>query len=242
MRYRLGEADELVKVNENGEFTAGTVTEGSARASIATYGRTFGLTRQAIINDDMGALRNLPNIYGAAAKRMVNKMVYKLLTDNPVIEGKKLFTTERNNLNNSTDLTVAGLGAMKANMAKQTNIGGKEKLNIQPAFLIVPVELEVQAAQLINSVVDPSKNNAAVNPFANRLGVISDPELADPGAFYMAAAAGYAPTIEVTTLNGVDAPVMESAVQFDTLGIKWRIYLDVGVNLLDFRGIQKAVK
>lgn len=242
VRYRLGEADELVKVNENGEFTAGTVTEGSARASIATYGRTFGLTRQAIINDDMGALRNLPNIYGAAAKRMVNKMVYKLLTDNPVIEGKKLFTTERNNLNNSTDLTVAGLGAMKANMAKQTNIGGKEKLNIQPAFLIVPVELEVQAAQLINSVVDPSKNNAAVNPFANRLGVISDPELADPGAFYMAAAAGYAPTIEVTTLNGVDAPVMESAVQFDTLGIKWRIYLDVGVNLLDFRGIQKAMK
>ena len=242
VRYRLGEADELVKVNENGEFTAGTVTEGSARASIATYGRTFGLTRQAIINDDMGALRNLPNIYGAAAKRMVNKMVYKLLTDNPVIEGKKLFTTERNNLNNSTDLTVAGLGAMKANMAKQTNIGGKEKLNIQPAFLIVPVELEVQAAQLINSVVDPSKNNAAVNPFANRLAVISDPELADPGAFYMAAAAGYAPTIEVTTLNGVDAPVMESAVQFDTLGIKWRIYLDVGVNLLDFRGIQKAVK
>lgn len=173
---------------------------------------------------------------------MVNKMVYKVLLDNPTIEGKKLFTTDRNNLNASTDLTVAGLGAMKANMAKQTNIGGKEKLNIQPAFLIVPVELEVQAAQLINSVVDPSKSNATVNPFANKLTVISDPELTEANAFYLAAAAGYAPTIEVTTLNGVEAPVMESAVQFDTLGIKWRIYLDVGVNLLDYRGIQKATK
>lgn len=241
-RYRLGEADDLVKVNENGEFQAGTVSEGAAKTSIATYGRTFSLTRQAIINDDMGALKNLPNIYGAAARRMVNKMVYKVLLDNPTIEDKKLFTTDRNNLNASTDLTVAGLGAMKANMAKQTNIGGEEKLNIQPAFLIVPVELEVQAAQLINSVVDPSKSNATVNPFANKLTVISDPELTEADAFYLAAAAGYAPTIEVTTLNGVEAPVMESAVQFDTLGIKWRIYLDVGVNLLDFRGIQKATK
>lgn len=182
-RYHLGEADELVKVNENGEFKAGTVSESSAKTSIATYGRTFSLTRQAIINDDMGALKNLPNIYGAAARRMVNKMVYKLLLDNPVIEGKKLFTSERNNLNASTDLTVAGLGAMKANMAKQTNIGGKERLNIQPAFLIVPVELEVQAAQLINSVVDPSKSNATINPFANKLAVISDPELTEADAF-----------------------------------------------------------
>lgn len=241
-RYRLGEADDLVKVNENGEFQAGTVSEGAAKTSIATYGRTFSLTRQAIINDDMGALKNLPNIYGAAARRMVNKMVYKLLLDNPTIEGKKLFSADHNNLNATTELTVAGLGAMKAAMAKQTNIGGKEKLNIQPAFLIVPVELEVQAAQLINSVVDPSKSNAAVNPFANKLTVISDPELTEANAFYLAAASGYAPTIEVTTLNGVEAPVMESAVQFDTLGIKWRIYLDVGVNLLDYRGIQKATK
>lgn len=241
-RYRLGEADELEKVNENGEFKAGTVSEGSAKTSVATYGRTFSLTRQAIINDDMGALKNLPNIYGAAARRMVNKMVYKLLLDNPTIEGKKLFSADHNNLNATTELTVAGLGAMKAAMAKQTNIGGKEKLNIQPAFLIVPVELEVQAAQLINSLVDPSKSNATVNPFANKLTVISDPELTDADSFYLAAAAGYAPTIEVTSLNGVEAPVMESAVQFDTLGIKWRIYMDVGVNLLDYRGIQKATK
>ena len=238
-RYRLSEADELEKVNENGEFKHGELTENSVSATVATYGKTFSLTRQAIINDDMGALKTLPSIYGAACRRMINKMVYAILTDNPTIEGAALFHASHGNLQ-TQGLTVAGLGKIKAAMAKQKNIGGKEFLNIQPAYLIVPVDLEVEAAQLINSVVDPSKNNAAINPFANKLSVVADPELSASNVFYMAAAPGIVPTIEVTSLNGNETPTMESAVQFDTLGIKWRIYHDVGVNLLDFRGIQKS--
>ncbi|WP_303839418.1 prohead protease/major capsid protein fusion protein [Selenomonas ruminantium] len=238
-RYRLSEADELEKVNENGEFKHGELKENSVSATVATYGKTFSLTRQAIINDDMGALKTLPSIYGAACRRMINKMVYAILTDNPTIEDAALFHASHGNLQTQA-LTVAGLGKIKAAMAKQKNIGGKEFLNIQPAYLIVPVDLEVEAAQLINSVVDPSKNNAAINPFANKLSVVADPELSASNVFYMVAAPGIVPTIEVTSLNGNETPTMESAVQFDTLGIKWRIYHDVGVNLLDFRGIQKS--
>ena len=238
-RYRLSEADTLEKLNESGEFKAGGVTEGAAKTSIATYGRMFSLTRQAIINDDMGALQQLPAIYGAAARRMINKMVYKMLQGNPKVEGAVLFHADHKNLC-AEDISIEGLAKMKAAMAKQKNIKGEEYLNIQPAFLICPVELEVQAAQLINSVVDPTKANATPNPFANKMTVISEPELEDAKAFYLAAAAGIAPTIEVTSLNGNLTPTMERAEQFDTLGIKWRIYMDVGVNLLDYRGIQKS--
>ncbi|EFM23824.1 caudovirus prohead protease [Selenomonas sp. oral taxon 149 str. 67H29BP] len=238
-RYRLSEADTLEKLNESGEFKAGGVTEGAAKTSIATYGRMFSLTRQVIINDDMGALQQLPAIYGAAARRMINKMVYKMLQGNPKVEGAVLFHADHKNLC-AEDISIEGLAKMKAAMAKQKNIKGKEYLNIQPAFLICPVELEVQAAQLISSVVDPTKANATPNPFANKMTVISEPELEDAKAFYLAAAAGIAPTIEVTSLNGNLTPTMERAEQFDTLGIKWRIYMDVGVNLLDYRGIQKS--
>lgn len=238
-RYRLSEADELEKINENGEFKHADVTESSVTTAVATYGKSFSLTRKAIINDDLGALSTIPALYGAAARRMINKMVYAILIDNPTIEGAALFHNNHKNLS-AVDITVAGIGAMKAKMARQTNIGGKEKLNIQPAFLIVPPELEVTAAQLISSVVDPTKANATPNPFANRLSVVSDPELTTATEFYLASAPGYCPTIEVTYLNGVETPTMESAVQFDTLGIKWRIYQDVGVNLLDFRGLAKS--
>lgn len=238
-RYRLSEADELVKMTENGEFKDAVVGESKVTASVATYGRSFSITRKAIINDDLGALSRIPSLYGVAARRMINKMVYAILADNPVIEGANLFHKNHNNLA-AVDISVAGIGALKSQMARQKNIGGKEYLNIQPAFLIVPPELEVTAAQLINSVVDPTKANATPNPFANKLTVISDPELADVKAWYLAAASGYCPTVEVTYLNGNEAPTMESSVQFDTLGIKWRIYHDVGVNLLDFRGLQKS--
>ena len=238
-RYRLSEADTLEKLNESGEFKASGVSEHMAKTSIATYGRMFSITRQAIINDDLGALQQLPAIYGAAARRMINKMVYKMLQDNPKVEGKELFHSDRNNLH-AVDISIPGLAKMKAAMAKQKNIAGLEYLNIQPAFLICPVELEVTAAQLISSVVDPTKANATPNPFANKMTVVSEPELEDAKAFYLAAAAGVAPTIEVTSLNGNLTPVMERAEQFDTLGIKWSIYMDVGVNLLDYRGIQKS--
>lgn len=238
-RYRLSEADELEKIPENGEFQDSTITEASAKTSIATYGRKFGISRVAIINDDLGALNQIPAKYGAAARRMINRLVYKILTDNPTIEGAALFHANHKNLGAGA-ISVESIGKGKSAMAKQTNIGGKEALNIQPAFLIVPPDLEVVAAQLISSIVDPSKSNATPNPFANKLSAVSDPTLTDAAPWYLAAAPGYCPSIEVTYLNGIDQPMMESTVLFETLGIKWRVYLDFGVNLIDFRGLYKS--
>lgn len=238
-RYRLSEADELVPMTEAGEFQSAEVTEGAAKAAVATYGRTFSLTRKAIIDDDLGALSRIPALYGLAARRTINKMVYKVLTDNPTIEGAALFDKAHGNTTTGA-ISVASLGAAKAAMARQTNLKGKEALNVQPAFLIVPPELEVTAAQLISSTVDPTKANATPNPFANRLSVVADPELTDTSAWYLAAAPGILPSIEVTYLNGREQPTMESHVSFETLGMKWRIYMDFGVNLLDFRGLLKS--
>lgn len=238
-RYRLSEADNLVPMTETGEFEHSEVAESSATAAIATYGRTFSLTRKAIIDDDMGALSRIPALYGLAARRVINKLVYKTLTDNPTIEGAKLFDAKHGNVAGGT-ISVESLGKAKAMMARQKNLKGKEALNVQPAFLIVPPELEVTAAQLISSAVDPTKANATPNPFANRLSVVADPELEDTAEWYLAAAPGILPTVEVTYLNGREEPTMESHVAFDTLGIKWRIYMDFGVNLIDYRGLLKS--
>ena len=69
---------------------------------------------------------------------------------------------------------------------------------------------------------------------------VSDPNLTDADAWYLAAAPGLTPTIEVTFLNGKDVPTVETAVDFDTLGIKGHVVADFGVNLLDFRGLYKS--
>ncbi|VDG74584.1 Uncharacterised protein [Clostridium carnis] len=44
-------------------------------------------------------------------------------------------------------------------------------------------------------------------------------------------------TIEVTYLNGDDMPKLESRLGFDFLGIEYRIYIDYGVSVLDYRGL-----
>lgn len=238
-RYRLSEAEELEEVKEGGEIKDSTFTEAASKASVGTFARKFSLTRQAIINDDLEALTQIPAAYGAAARRMVNKMVYATLEKNPKIEGAALFATAHGNLGTGS-ITVDNLGAGRAAMKKQTGIGGKQRLNISPAFLIVPAELETKAEQLIASIVDPSKNNDTPNPFSNKMRVIADAELTDAKAWYLAASQGTFPGIEVTYLRGREQPTIEQQVAFDTLGVRYRIYMDVGVNLLDFRGLYKS--
>jgi hypothetical protein len=241
-RYRISEAGELEKLTSQGEFKHDELTEASATVAIGTYGKKFSITRQAIINDDMGALSRIPAIHGAAIPRGINRLVYKVLKDMPTIEGAALFHADHGNLAaTAAALSVASLGKAKAAMAKQKNIGGKEYLNIQPVYLLAPVEQEVTAAQLIGSLVDPTKSNATPNPFANKLTVVTDPNLDDISttAWYLAAAPGFVDTIEVTTLNGRQQPTLESQVSWDVLGMEWRIYFDFGVNLLDFRGLYK---
>jgi hypothetical protein len=73
------------------------------------------------------------------------------------------------------------------------------------------------------------------------LQVVSDPLLDENStvAWYGAGNPNLADTIEVAFLNGRDEPTIESKVEFDILGIAWRIYIDFGVALLDYRGLVK---
>ena len=39
------------------------------KTSVATFGKSFGLTREALINDDLGILTRVPMAYVVAAKK-----------------------------------------------------------------------------------------------------------------------------------------------------------------------------
>lgn len=233
-RVGLGAADELLPMTEMGEFKSSETTDMGQQTTVHTFGREWTLTRKAIINDDLSVLARLPAAYGAAARRTINKQAYDLLT-----KGSGIFTSAHKNSGTGT-LSIASLKAAKAAMVKQKDPSGKMYLNIQPVYLIVPAELEVEAATLIASAVDPTKNNAYPNPFANRLTVVADPNIEDPQAWYLAAAPGVLPGIEVTYLNGQENPTMRTFTDTDVLGIKYQIYMDFGVNLLDYRAFYKS--
>lgn len=233
---RISEAGELVEIRENGEFKHDELTDAGVEKVLATYGRSFSLTRQAIINDDLGMLTKIPQSYAAAARRGLNRLVYKLLADD-----KNYSTAKGNKAGTASALSVAALSDARKAMRTQKNLRNKEVLNIAPKFLIVPAALETAANQLLHSLSDPSQQNAAVvNPFSNSLQIVCDAELdaISETAWYLAAAPGVGvDTIEVSYLNGNKSPMIESRPAWERLGMEFRIYMDYGVTVLDYKGL-----
>lgn len=241
--YQLSEAGELLPMSQAAEFKFDEMKDSKVTKKVLTYGRSFGFTRQALINDDLSILSKIPAAYVRAALRGRNKLVYKTLAgDDNIYDGKKLFHAVHKNLGTAGAISTATLAELTKLMRKQKNMRGKETLNIKPDFLIVPAALEAAAAQFLVSTSDPAASNSGVaNIYKNALNLIVEAELDDYSetAYYVAANPADIDTIEVTYLNGNQQPILESQVGFDFLGIKWRIVDDFGVTALDYRGLAK---
>lgn len=238
---QLSSADVLEKMTETGEFKNKSFKESGVNTQLDTYGASFAITRKALINDDLGAFTDIMALFGESSKRMINKMCYDLLTGKDTkINNVALFDKSKHNNLGTGELNIDSLSKAQTSMSKQKDISGKAFINIQPGFLIVPTELRVPATQLIGSNVDPTKYNNTMNPFFNALTVISDPYITNTKEWYLAAARGRYQSIKVSYLNGVQTPIIERADDFDSLGVKYRVYLDVGVDLIDYRGLYKS--
>ena len=241
-RVALSEAGNLELVPEGGQFQQDFLGEASARTKVATYGKLFSLTRQAIINDDLGLFSKIATKYGSAAKRLVNKMVYAQLTGNVKMQDNvALFDSKHGNVAGTGEaLSVKAIAKAITAMRRQKGITGEATLNITPKYLVVPPELEVTAYQIVNSTaaVD-GVNSGVVNPYKGRFIVVADAELTDPDAWYLVADATQHDTIEVTYLNGVETPRLETRQGFDVDGIEYKVAFDCGVSALDFRGLYK---
>jgi len=246
--YQISEAGDLQRMTQTGEFKFDEMSDQGVNKAIATFGRSFGLTRQALINDDIGILTRVPESYVRAAGRGINRLVYQILGTNPAIfDGALLFNNAAPPVNHNNLATAAAvigivsIGLGRAAMRTQTNLRGNEALNISPKFLICPAALETAAEQFVNVNFVPNVLGN-INPFAGKLEVVADAELdaltaPAPFPWFLAASPADIDTIEVTYLNGDDMPKLESQVGFDFLGIKWRIYIDYGVTVLDYRGL-----
>jgi hypothetical protein len=240
--YQISEAGELEEMTQSGEFKFDGVQDQGVSRILATFGRSWGFTRQALINDDLGMLVRVPEAYVRASARGINKLVYKQLNDNVTIyDTKALFHTDHGNLAGTGDyIGTSTVSAGRTAMRKQTNLRGLETLNIAPSFLLVPAALETDSQQFLWSIADPAGDHSGVaNVFRNALSLVVDAEIdtTHEYAWYLAAAPGDIDTIEVAFLNGNDMPKLESQVGFDFLGIKWRIFIDYGVTVIDYRGL-----
>lgn len=246
-RVSLNSFGSLPKVAEGGEYTFGTVGDRANQIALAKYGRRFAITREAIINDDLGAFTRIPRAMGRAAVRTVGDLVYAVLTSNPVLaeDGVALFHASHNNLLTGSVLSTASVDLMRVAMGKQKlpgqTSGGS---NIRLAYVLTPLALEGAARTVATSefeVGSATKNNTTPNTVRGTFEVISDARLDEASAtsWYGAGNGQVSDTIEVAYLNGNDAPTLEQQAGWSVDGVEFKVRHEAGVAPLDFRALAR---
>ena len=241
-RVDLSTFPSLAKVTEGAEYKSATIGERGETIQLATYGRKFSITRQAIINDDLDAFSKIPQRMGRAAIRTVGDLVYAVLTSNPAMADTiALFHADHGNLLTGAAIATSSVDTMRVAMAKQKD--GTAVLGIRLAYLIVPVALEGTARVVRDSEfeVTGSKNLTVPNSVRGTFEVISDARLdtASASNWYGAASPSMHDTIEVAYLDGVETPTLEQQSGWDVDGVEFKVRMDAGVKALDFRTMAK---
>lgn len=240
-RVVLSDAPALEKVNENGEFRRGAMSDGKETYQLATYGKVVGITRQAIINDDLSAFTRVPELFGYSAAALESDTVYSILTTNAALSDTVALFESTTHKNYGTGaIAVAGLNTMRAAMRTKTTPQGVV-MNLQPAFLIVPAALEATAQQFTSQAYIASASSS-INPFAGTLEVVTEGRLDanSTTVWYAACAPGQIDTIEYCYLEGSEGVFIESRMGFDVDGVEIKARLDFAAKALDYRGLYKS--
>jgi hypothetical protein len=242
-RTNMSDAPALESVTENGEFKRGAVTDGKETYQLATVGKIIGITRQAIINDDLGAFTRLPALFANAAANYESDTVYGILTANAALsDGTALFHANHGNLTGTgTALSVTSLGVARALLRKQTTPQGAV-MNLTPKYLIVPAALETIANQFVSQAYIAAQSSN-INPFAGALQVVVDARLdaSSATAWYLAADFNQVDTVEYAYLEGQNGVYIETRQGFDVDGMELKARLDFAAKAIDYRGLYKNV-
>lgn len=238
-RIRLGEMDPLVRVPESGEIERGGFGEGGESYGLATFARIVALSRNALINDDLGAFAQMAQIQGRAAAEKQNAVAVDLLTTGnglgPTMEdGNRFFHTSHGNVAGSggaPDATT--LAAAVQAMRVQKGVDGISPINVTPRYLLVSPAKETQARQAVSAFYPAT--SSAVNPLAGTLGVLVEPRLSG-NRWYVFADPGVLHSFEYAVLASAPGPQMETRPGWDVLGAEFRVVLDFGCGAVDWRG------
>lgn len=246
-RYRVGSLSNLDAINELGEFKNKSIPDGEkASITAGTKGNIINLSRQAIINDDLGAFIGLANAIGRAAKRTINSDVFALLALNAglgplMADGKTLFHADHGNLiasGSGAAPSVTTIDAGRVAMGLQKDVSGNDFLDLAPSIWLGPKALGSTARVINGSTFDPDASNKLQrnNPVASLFTDIIDTANMTGTPWHMFADPTQCPVIEVAFLDGMQEPFLELQNGFEVDGAQYKVRLDFGIAAVDYKG------
>ncbi|MBO7683130.1 MAG: Mu-like prophage major head subunit gpT family protein [Kiritimatiellae bacterium] len=256
-RFRLTDVGDLQPVGADGEIKDSALTEEAAKNQLDTYAKKFCLTRKMIINDDLGAFLKVPTAMGNRAARLVDQLFFKRLMSNPTcVDGKPLFGRDHKNLLSGANSALSADSLKKAiqMFIDQTDADG-QPISVEPSILLVPTALKHLAIELTRGATLMMSGGAdntirpAINVLADEnLAIVSSPYLGNrnypnysEASWYLFGKPGTVDTFEIGYLKGKRTPTVERGdLDFNVLGVWFRVYFDIGIREQDHRGMVKA--
>jgi len=173
---RLGAFGSLSTVAEDAAYTTLTLADTSASYTPAKRGNLVQVTRETIINDDLYAIKQIPQKLAVAAAFTLAEFVYNLIAPGGgnIYDAHPLFDSINHlntgvlaaNLgtaNSGAALSSAALQTAIIKMRKQQNMAAKP-IGLKPRYLLVPPDLEFSAMTILRSAGLPGGNNNDINP------------------------------------------------------------------------------
>jgi HK97 family phage prohead protease len=235
---RVGDFPTLLAYQEDGEIKAGTINEGRETVILASYGRILRLSRQAIVNDDLGAFDDVLGSIGRMVSRFENATFFTMKSANSgngpkLADNVNLFNSAHGNLAGSGGaVDVTTLGAGRAAMRKQVDLDG-QPLNVAPKIILTGPDIETTVQQFLAPIQAAQASNN--NPFAGTLQHVVDAAITG-NSWELYADPNEVPCFSYGYLADSPGPRVLTDEPFNVDGMAFRVTMDFYTGAIDSRG------
>ena len=233
----LGEMGRLEELAESGEITHTSRAESGETMRLKTFARGVTVSRKLMIDDDLGLLGDMTAALGEAAAQTEADILVALLTGNPNLsDGNPVFHASRGNIGTADGPSVASLTESRLAMRTRKGLDGATIIAAAPRYVLVPATLETDAEQVLASIQPSTVDD--VNPFGGKLSLLVEPRLTGETWYVFADPARLA-AMQYAYLSSAQGVQIQRTEAWDTLGMKFRAFLDFGAGWLDWRGAHR---
>jgi hypothetical protein len=245
--YRMLDNMVFEEVGPAGEIKHGTASQETYTNQAKTYAKMFSLTRQDIINDDLGAFDTIRSRIGRGSGIKLNQVFWATFLDDAVLFNATA-ETESGGHNNLLTAVLGETGIAAANvLLKSKTDGYGNPIDIGGAHLLLtgatlaPTAKKWYVSQEIRDTTASTKT-PTTNIYYNTFRPVESRYVTSTTAWYLLPiGGGDMSPMEVCFLDGVQSPTIESAdADFNTLGIQFRGYFDFGAARNEWRASVKS--
>jgi hypothetical protein len=257
LMVRAGDAPMLQPLTETGELRAGTSQESKESVSVKPYGVIFPISRQMMVNDEMGAIDQILADMGNQVLVFENTTFFTMFLSaslaGPTLlqDGLPVFTygaiaapgAAPVGHNNFADThahggdppNVATISAARQALRGMKSLGGNY-LNIPPAIMVTGPVQETAADQMVTSITPALVGS--VNPFSGKLRNVTAAEITG-NDWYVCAEPSQLPCFVYGFLNGMGGPRTRTDEPFGVQGLRVSLEHDFGCGAIDYRGFYR---